>query len=75
MAGLNLMGSAGFTSVASGGVPAAAGTPGAPSTIGQRAFGITSGQTAGPRTGAYGTMIAGAAGTVLLLWMWWTLPR
>lgn len=82
MAGLSLnmsgfgaasAGSLGGSNLAS--VPSAAGSPSGPR-ITERAFGIgTSQSAAGPRTAAYGTMLAGAAGAALLVWLWWTLPR
>jgi len=71
MAGLSL----GVGAYGAGSLPTAANSP-TGTTIGQKAFGITAGQpAAGPRTAGYGTMIAGAAGALLLAWLWWTLPR
>jgi hypothetical protein len=73
MAGLQLMGSAGFSG-SGGGLPVAANNP-TGTTISQQAFGVSSGLGTGPRTAGYGTLIAGAAGAALLAWLWWTLPR
>ncbi|MDA8323846.1 MAG: hypothetical protein M0030_29110 [Actinomycetota bacterium] len=65
----------GGAAAGNGGLPVAANSP-TGTTIGRAAFGISAGQAApGPRTAAYGTLIAGAAGTILLAWLWWTLPR
>ena len=77
MAGLALnvggYGSAGSGNLAS--LPMPAGQPGSP-TITQRAFGITSAQSAaGPRTAGYGTVILGIAGAAVLAYLWYSLPR
>lgn len=78
MSGLNLMGSG--TGTLSAGVyaatpPSMAGSPAA-ATISSRAYGVGSdGPSTGPRTAAYGTVLAGVAGVGLLLYLWWSLPR
>lgn len=73
MAGLNLgVGARGY--IGAGSLPDAANSP-TGTTIAQKAFGITaSADSAGARA-ANGTLIIGAAATVLLAWLWWTLPR
>jgi hypothetical protein len=56
-------------------VPTAASNPGS-ATVSQVAFGIGTSQTAaGPRTAAFGTMAAGAAGVAVLIFLWYSLPR
>jgi len=72
MAGLSLMGNAGFS--AGAGLPVAANQP-TGTTIGQAAFGIRSGLGEGPATAAYGTVVMGVVAAGLLAWLWWTLPR
>lgn len=71
MAGLNLRGNgmagAGFTATAAA-PPSASGT-----TATQQAYGTA--PSAGPKTAATGTIIAGLAGAGLLLFLWSTLPR
>jgi hypothetical protein len=78
MAGLNLTGRAyGYASagVATGLPPSYAGSN-AGATISSRAYGVGSmGPNSGPRTAAYGTTVAGVAGAMLLLYLWWSLPR
>lgn len=74
MPGLNLYGNA-AAGVNSGLPPSYAASP-AGQTISSRAYGVGSaGPGAGPRTAAYGTVIAGVTGTVVLLFLWWTLPK
>lgn len=73
MAGLSLAMGA-VAGGGAGGLPVAANQP-TGTTIGQRAFGVTTGAGAGPRTAGYGTLLLGAGGAVLLAWLWWTLPR
>jgi hypothetical protein len=54
-------------------------TPGSPQasglTVGQQAFGISAGGSAGPRTAFYGTVGGGALALALLVFIWWSLPR
>ena len=73
MAGLSLMAGAG----AGGGVRAAVPPSASGSTIGQHAYGITSGSP-NPANGAKAGMGATAIGAIsaaVLVWIWWTLPR
>jgi hypothetical protein len=45
-------------------------------TVNQAAFGIGTSQTSeGPATAGFGTMGLGVAATVLITWLWYTLPR
>lgn len=64
-------GQAGYGAAAT---PHAASNPGS-ATVMQQAFGIGTGQTTGPATAGYGTMITGAAALAVLLWLWYSLPR
>ena len=73
MAGLNLRVGAYGSAGSSGLLPSAANQPDG-TTISQKAFGIGMGASTGSKA-ANGAMIAGAAGAVLLAWLWWTLPR
>jgi hypothetical protein len=69
------------TSVFAGGypgaaVPAAAGTsPQAPTSIGQKAFGIVAGDAGGPRTAGIAIISSGTIALGLLVFIWWSLPR
>jgi hypothetical protein len=57
-------------------VPAAAGVPEGPRTIGQRGFGVTLGGGAGgPATAGLGSTAVGAAALAVLVFIWWSLPR
>jgi hypothetical protein len=72
MPGLRLTGSAG---VYAGVPPSYAASP-TGATISSRAYGVGSaGPNAGPRTCGYGVTLAGALGTALLVYLWWSLPR
>ena len=55
-------------------VPAAAGTPTGPRTIGQQAFGITAGDTGG-NVGLYAAIGGGAFALAGLMFIWWSLPH
>jgi hypothetical protein len=55
-------------------VPAAAGTPTGPRTIGQQAFGIVAGDTGG-NVGLYAAIGGGALALTALVFIWWSLPR
>ena len=55
-------------------VPAAAGTPTGPRTIGQQAFGIVAGDTGG-NVGLYAAIGGGAFALAALTFIWWSLPR
>jgi len=77
MAGLSL-GAAGYAAggYAPAAVPAQAGNPAGPSTIGMKAFGIGTSQTdVGPRTAGLGTVALGLAGAAILVFLWKSLPR
>jgi hypothetical protein len=56
--------------------PAAAGaTPQGPTSIGQKAFGIVTGNEGSYRTGYYAACGGGALALGLLVFIWWSLPR
>ena len=56
--------------------PAAAGaSPQGPTTIGQKAFGITTGGTTGSSAAHVGLITAGTLSLVLLVGLYWSLPR
>lgn len=56
--------------------PAAAGaSPQGPTTIGQKAFGITTGGSAGLTASGIALMSVGTLSLIGLVWIWWTLPR
>ena len=55
-------------------VPAAAGTPTGPRTIGQQAFGIVAGDTGG-NVGLYAAIGGGAFALAALTFIWWSLPH
>jgi hypothetical protein len=56
--------------------PAAAGaSPQGPTTIGQKAFGITTGGGGGHSAAHIGLISAGTLSVVLLIGIWWSLPR
>jgi hypothetical protein len=75
VAGLGLrVGGFGSVTGTGGAVPSAASQPGS-ATVGQRAFGVFSSQTAGDTTAGFGALILGASAAALLAWLWWTLPR
>lgn len=77
MSGLSL-GAAGYASGGYGAaaLPAQAGNPAGPSTIGVKAFGIQTADTAvGPRTAGFGTVALGIAGVLVLVFLWKSLPR
>lgn len=70
MAGLYLNGDLGIGSAASA-------PPSGPSTITSRAFGVDSGVAAGagPKTAGLGATGVGVVATVLLVFIWYSLPR
>jgi hypothetical protein len=76
MPGLSLRGSAAAHAGLGGlyPVPATA-TPSAPSTAAVAAYGPLSGVEYGPRTAAIGAGTAGVVAALLLLYIWWSLPR
>lgn len=56
--------------------PAAANaSPQGPTTIGQKAFGVITGNQGCPRTSGYALMGGGVLALGLLVFMWWSLPR
>jgi len=56
--------------------PAAANaSPQGPTTIGQKAFGVVTGNQGNPGTSGYALMAAGVGALLLLGFMWWSLPR
>lgn len=79
MAGLFLQsGLAGYAgpSYGSAATPAAANaSPQGPTTVGQKAFGITTGGSAGLSAGHIGLISAGTLSLVGLLFIYWSLPR
>jgi hypothetical protein len=81
MAGLSLQSGLGASVFASGGYPGAA-TPAAagataqgPTSIGQKAFGIVTGDEGMYKTGFYAATGGGALALGLLIFIWWSLPR
>ena len=81
MAGLSLQSGLGASVFASGGYPGAA-TPAAagataqgPTSIGQKAFGIVTGDEGMYKTGFYAAVGGGALALGLLIFIWWSLPR
>lgn len=75
MSGLSL-GTGGYGSFQAASLPAQAGNPAGPSTIGAKAFGITTSQTdVGPRTAGFGAVALGIAGAAILVYLWYSLPR
>lgn len=81
MSGLRLDTGLGASVFASGGypgaaTPAAAGaTPQGPTSIGQKAFGIVTGNEGMYRTGYYAACGGGVLALGLLAFIWWSLPR
>lgn len=80
MAGLSLdmgLGSSVFTSgYPSAATPAAANaSPQGPTTIGQKAFGVVTGNQGVPRTSFYALVGSGSFALVALVLIWWSLPR
>jgi hypothetical protein len=69
------------TSVFGQGYPSAAtpvaanATPQGPTTIGQKAFGIVTGNQGVPRTSFYALVGSGAFALGALWFIWWSLPR
>lgn len=58
-----------------GQMPTAANQP-TGTTINQAAFGIRNGTDGcGPATAGLGTVAAGGAAALILVWLWWSLPR
>jgi hypothetical protein len=81
MPGLSLNSGLGASVFASGGYPGAA-TPAAagataqgPTSIGQKAFGIVTGNEGFYRTGVVAAVGGGALSLGLLFFIWWSLPR
>jgi hypothetical protein len=81
MAGLYLNSGLGTSVFAAPGYPAAAtpaaagASPQGPTTIGQKAFGITTGGSAGMSCGHIGLISAGTFSLVALLFIYYSLPR
>jgi hypothetical protein len=81
MAGLSLDAGLGTSVFANGGYPGAA-TPAAagataqgPTSIGQKAFGIVTGDEGFYRTGVFAAIGGGGLSLALLVFIWWSLPR
>jgi hypothetical protein len=72
MAGLNLNVGGYGQALGSAKLPYAANAPS--STISQKAFGVTTGGGLS-RVPAYGSVGLGLAGAVVLVWLWYSLPR
>ena len=72
MAGLNLNVGGYGSAYAPAAVPMASNAPS--STISQKAFGVTTGGSIS-NVPAYGSVSLGLAGAVVLLWLWYSLPR
>lgn len=81
MAGLTLNSGLGASVFAQGGypgaaTPAAAGaTPQGPTSIGQKAFGVVTGDEGTYRTGLWASVGGGTLALGLLIFIWWSLPR
>ena len=77
MSGLSLnMGLQGAGGYGSAATPAAAGTsPQGPTTIGAKAFGITTAGAGGGTVGPIALMSVGFLSLVGLVYIWWSLPR
>jgi hypothetical protein len=79
MAGLSLQtGFGGYAgpSYGSAATPAAAGaSPQGPTTIGTKAFGITTGGSGGMSSAHIGLISAGTFSLVALIFIYWSLPR
>lgn len=81
MPGLSLNTGLGASVFANGGypgaaTPAAAGaTPQGPTTVGQKAFGIVTGNEGMYRTGFFAAVGGGGLALGLLIFIWWSLPR
>lgn len=80
MSGMSLnmgLGSSVFTQGYPGAAtPAAAGaSPQGPTTIGQKAFGITTGAPNVPGTSGNALITGGGLALALLVFIWWSLPR
>jgi hypothetical protein len=80
MAGLSLdmgLGTSVFTQGYPGAAtPAAAGaSPQGPTTIGQKAFGVVTGNQGAPRTSFYAIIGSGGFALLALAFIWWSLPR
>jgi hypothetical protein len=81
MAGLSLNAGLGTSVFAGGGYPGAA-TPAAagataqgPTSIGQKAFGVVTGNEGMYRTGFLAAVGGGGLALGLLIFIWWSLPR
>jgi hypothetical protein len=76
MTGLNLRASLGARAGGSGLYPVPS-TPSAsaPSTAAVAAYGPLGGPAAGPRTAALGAGASGVIAALLMLYIWWSLPR
>jgi len=81
MAGLSLNAGLGTSVFAGGGYPGAA-TPAAagataqgPTSIGQKAFGVVTGNEGMYRTGFFAAVGGGGLALGLLIFIWWSLPR
>jgi hypothetical protein len=74
VAGMNLLGGASYgSSYGSAALPRAANPPS--STIAQQAYGISTPGAGVSKVPAYGTVALGAAGALVLVWLWYSLPR
>jgi hypothetical protein len=81
MPGLSLNSGLGASVFAGGGYPGAAtpasagASPQGPTSIGQKAFGIVTGNEGFHATGFWGAVGGGTLAIVLLGFIWWSLPR
>lgn len=76
MAGLNLTGTAGVNAGVAAALPPSYAGSSAGATISARAYGVGSDSSnAGPGTAAWGSTAVGVAGMLLLVYLWWSLPR
>jgi hypothetical protein len=72
MAGLSLNGQLGVVGAS---MPSYGSGANSPNTITSQAYGAGSVTGSGPRTAGLGTSGIALGATVLLVWLWWTLPR
>jgi hypothetical protein len=78
VAGLNLragLGAGASASTGGGLMPVPAQTPTGPRASTAAAYGLGGGIAPGARTAALGGGLAGAVSALLLLWLWYSLPR
>ena len=79
MSGMSLRTAVSAGASFSPGMPVAASTPSAggmsKKTIGQQAYGVSSGANVGPARVAIGSVTVGMLSFAALVFIWWSLPR